>query len=363
MAIHFEPGRWQRVQHSYNAFWNRKSDRLVYGVALREHPQDFSGDIPLLSQANCNDFSVTPGQIADRALAHLSQYEFYGDAYPLFNMDCYGPGVVAAFLGAQLDNSTGNVWFHPAETREIGDLQLRYDPENPWLQRVREVCAAMTDRFEGRALVGLPDLGGVLDILSTFLPGEQLLYDLVDEPETVRRLCAEVTALWHRYCDEFLGICALPGGGNSNWSTLYSQSPSYIVQCDFSYMIGPDMFGEFVLPTIRQHCEKLEHVIYHLDGVGELPHLPQLLGLEKLDAVQWIPGAGNPQPDHPDYLEIYRRILAAGKQVQVQYCSADVLLNVVQAVGGAGLNHPITWHEAGEKAAMLAALQALGVEV
>ncbi len=54
------------------------------------------------------------------------------------------------------------------------------------------------------------------------------------------------------------------------------------------------MFKQFVLNTLRTDTEKLDNVIYHLDGVGELNHLDDILSLEKLKAVQWVFGDGQP---------------------------------------------------------------------
>lgn len=262
----------------------------------------------------------------------MSQYEYYGDAFPVFNMDCFGPGIVAAFLGASLDNSTGRVWFHPRKKVPIGELDLRYDPDNVWFRRIMDICAALYDRMEGRGLIGLPDMGGALDILSTFYPGEELLFALYDEPDAVKAQCRRIEELWMQYYTELLPLCSLPGGGNTNWAGLFSETPSYILQCDFSYMIGPDMFREFALPTLERDCGRLDHVFYHLDGVGELPHLDMLLGLERLAGVQWIPGAGNPAPNDPAYIALYRKIRAAGQagadpvlraRVPARYCRSN----------------------------------------
>lgn len=340
MPLHFTEGRWTRIRGIYEKFWNMQSDRLVYGMAIREHPPESEPELPLLSQATCHDRTIPAEKVADRILLEMSQYEYYGDAFPVFNMDCFGPGIVAAFLGASLDNSTGRVWFHPRKKVPIGELDLRYDPDNVWFRRIMDICAALYDRMEGRGLIGLPDMGGALDILSTFYPGEELLFALYDEPEAVKAQCRRIEELWMQYYTELLPLCSLPGGGNTNWAGLFSETPSYILQCDFSYMIGPDMFREFALPTLERDCGRLDHVFYHLDGVGELPHLDMLLGLERLAGVQWIPGAGNPAPNDPAYIALYRKIRAAGKQVQIQYCEPECLLDIVgQMGGGAGLHH------------------------
>ena len=362
MKIHFSEERWGRIRQTFDEYWNRKTDRLVCGAASIEYPLTTAPDIPPLTQATCHELSIPPEKIADRIMLDLSQFEYYGDAFPFFNMDCFGPGVIAAFLGAQLDNSTGRVWFHPREKKPIHQLHLTYDPENVWLRRIREICVALNDRMEGRAVIGLPDLGSPMDILSSFLPGEELLYALYDEPEEVQRLRVEMEELWWRFYTELLPYCSLPAGGNTNWAGLYSAIPSYILQCDFSYMISPSMFREFVLPSLQLDCRRLGHTIYHMDGIGELPHVDSLLDIEELDAIQWIPGEGSPLPNDSAYIELYRKILGRGKQVQIQTCPPEVLSDIVRQIGGRGLFHSALYCRADEKAETLAFLKRLGVE-
>ena len=97
-------------------------------------------------------------------------------------------------------------------------------------------------------------------------------------------------------------------------------------------MISPEMFGEFVLPELRQSCKRLERSFYHLDGKGELPHLPQLLEIEELDGIQWVPGAGNGTP--LDWLDVYRMIAAADKKMWVGFDGDfDRLARLIEAVG------------------------------
>lgn len=87
-------------------------------------------------------------------------------------------------LGAQLDNRTGKVWFHPTDVKEISELSFQFDPENLWFCRIKEIYSACVNRFGGKAILSMVDLGGILDILATFRPGELLMYDL-DEDEVM----------------------------------------------------------------------------------------------------------------------------------------------------------------------------------
>lgn len=87
------------------------------------------------------------------------------------------------------------------------------------------------------------------------------------------------------------------------------------LQDDISTMISQDDYRRFVQPFIREQCQKIDYTLYHLDGVGAMHHLPALLEIEELNAIQWTPGVGEPQGGSPKWYDLYKKILAGGKSV------------------------------------------------
>jgi 5-methyltetrahydrofolate--homocysteine methyltransferase len=293
-------------------------------------------DVPLLCQRTCDQLAIPAEAVVDRIDWELSRRVYLGDAYPSFNMDCFGPGVVAAMLGAKLDNSSGAVWFYPPIDQPITDIHLEYDADNLWLRRIKEICAAMMNRWQGQVLVSMTDLGGCMDILSTFRPAEHLLLDLYDHPEDVQRVVGEIHELWHRLYREIDAVLQPVNPGRSAWCGIYSDAPYYILQCDFSYMISPEMFNQFALPELDASTRRLARSFYHLDGKGQLPHLDALLSLPHLNGVQWIPGSG--APEAPRWPNLFEHILAAGKKAQV-IGKLDETFAMLQRTGlGAGVH-------------------------
>ncbi|MEI6393547.1 MAG: hypothetical protein WCT12_20890, partial [Verrucomicrobiota bacterium] len=183
---------------------------------------------PLLSQKTSLDLSIPAEDIIDRIDYELSKNIYIGDSFPYFNMDCFGPGVMAAFLGARPGNETGSIWFHSDEKKELKDMHFEYDPENIWFKRVKEIYAAACKRWNGKVLMGMADLGGALDVLAVFRTTENLLMDLYDEPEEVKRLVKELRELWMRYYLESNEVISIATPGYSDWSRLYSAKPSYV---------------------------------------------------------------------------------------------------------------------------------------
>jgi len=328
MGIHFSEKRWNRVKRTYRKWWAGELKRPVSGVILRDRPPGrVQPPAPLLSQATCHDLSWTADEIIDRMDYELSRQTYLGDAFPYVNLDCFGPGVAAAFLGARLDNSTGAVWFIPEAEEPITEIHFTYDPENPWLLRIKDICRAAVERWGNSVVVAMPDLGGALDILQTFRPGEKLLLDLYDHPDEVHRLVREIHQLWHLYYSEISEILQQQGMGYSDWSGIYSETPCYILQCDISYMISPEMFHTFALPELKASAARLDRSVYHLDGPGALGHLDTILKMENLSCVQWVPGEGN--PPEGAWPEVYRKIAASGKLIQSMGSPFDDLLKIV----------------------------------
>jgi hypothetical protein len=365
MAIDFSPERWQAIRENYTRWWAGELARPLIPVTLvGRDPGRVEPPAPLLSQQTCTDMRWSAEELIDRIDYELSKSVFLGHAYPYFNMDCFGPGVASAFLGARLDNSSGRVWFFAPDERPIQDIHFEYNPDNPWLQRVKEIYRAGMERWQGRVLMGMTDLGGSLDILSTFRPSEQLLLDLYDEPEQVERLLWEAHEMWHCFYNELNDVLQPVNPGYSDWGAIYSATPTYMLQCDFSYMIGPKMFRRFVRPELEATCKRLAHSFYHLDGVGQIPHLPILLEIEALNGVQWIHGDGKPDSAH--WPEIFGAIKQGGKLIQVVSGGFPALDAIDGQIGGLKGVHQrgMLWsgHALADEAQIRAELSRFGIE-
>jgi 5-methyltetrahydrofolate--homocysteine methyltransferase len=361
MPIEFDPDRWTRVKRDAAQWWAGRLDRPL--IQMRLWGRDPGRPESSLGKINFRtpyDLSVTPDAIVDRWDYELSCTEYLGDAFPCVwpNM---GPGVLATALGAEAEPHDHTTWFYPPTQQDIADIRFRYNPLSRWMQRVKALGSAAMARLGGRAQVAMTDLGGNLDVVSTFRPAEKLLFDLYDHPEEVKRLVWEGHESWWQAFDDLNAVLRPANPGYTSWASVFSESPFYMLQCDFCYMIGPEMFDEFVKPELSASCRKLANAFYHLDGPGQLPHLDSLLTIRELRGVQWVPGAGQkPQQDWPD---VYRRIRAAGKLVQI-YDDANLtaLTALAEQLGSVAGFVAIANGRTGDREKAVAALRRFGVE-
>jgi 5-methyltetrahydrofolate--homocysteine methyltransferase len=360
--IEFAPARWERIREDARRWWAGELERPL--VQMRLSGGDPGRPEPALPGRGFvpqYDADVPPEAIVDRWDYHLSGQRFLGDAFPTVWLN-FGAGCLATFVGGELFADERTVWFRPAADREIADTRFRYDPDAPWPRRIMAVARAAAERWQGAVLVGTADIGGNLDVLSTFRPAEKLLLDLYDHPEEVKRLTWEEHEAWWRAFDDLNAILCPPNPGYTCWTSLFSETPYYMLQCDFAYMIGPAMFDAFVRPELAATCRRLGHAFYHLDGTGQLPHLDSLLAIEELDGIQWVPGAGEkPQAGWPD---VYRRIHEAGKRIQIfDNARLETLAVLADALGTTRGIVVLATGAVGEEDEIRKQLEAFGIDV
>ena len=105
------------------------------------------------------------------------------------------------------------------------------------------------------------------------------------------------------------------GAQTTGWINLPANGRFHITSNDFSYMISKKMFEEFFLEGLIEECEQLDCTIYHLDGPGSLIHLDALLEIKKLNAIQWVCGAGN--EGFSRWIGVYQKIQKAHKGIML----------------------------------------------
>jgi len=280
------------------------------------------------------DTRFTVDQILDRVEYDAACHRYAGDSFPQFHPN-FGPGILADFVGGRADHTpeTGTTWFYPGrfEGLHIKDIHLEYREDSRWLERLVELGRRASERFEGNIQIAMTDMGGTMDVLASLRPAELLLTDFYDFPEEVERLMWEVHDMWFRYFDLISRACK-NNPGYSSWAGVFSSEPAYMLQCDFCYMLGPEMFDRFVLPELAASCKRLPGgSFFHQDGVGQLPHTQSLHGIPELAGIQWQPGTGD-WPGSIGWHDQQRLIRDDGKLSQT-WGGPEDLEKLIDAIG------------------------------
>ncbi len=251
-----------------------------------------------------------------RFIADIERTSFGGEYLPNAFMN-FGPGVAAAFLGSSYVADEHTVWFdRDPLIKEWSQLEeLSFDRSTPMWRLVSEHTRFFASSSNGRYYTSITDLGGTLDIAAALRGSEALLFDLMDNPDEVHRLIKLIDDAWIKMYSALREEVVTYQQGTTTWLPLWCPSDYYILQCDFSAMLSPAQFEQFVLPSLELQCKQLSHSIYHLDGKDAVRHLDMLLSIDKLDAVQWVPGAGAADATDLCWLPLYKKIQSAGKGI------------------------------------------------
>lgn len=300
---------WILTQKKFKSWWagELKEQPIIQVTSPRRKINNkYSWDIWTLIRYRSNP------AIAIAEFEKYCQNTFFGgESFPNFWINL-GPGCMAAYLGVTPRITQDTVWIE--DSKDWKELwQLKIAPDNAWWKLTREVASLAVEKGAGKFFVGMPDMGGPMDIAASLRGTNNLLSDLMENPESVKKLTSQILELWFHYYDNLYQIIHAKMKGVSSWMGIWSPKRWYPIQCDFSAMISPKMFEEFVIPDLEKQCRYLDHTIYHLDGPEQITHLDLLLDIPELDGIQWSPGAANPPVGSSKWFPLYRRIQKRNK--------------------------------------------------
>lgn len=333
--IDFPDRNWEAIQANYQSWFAHDLDRPL--VILQSWGQQYNEFIK-------KDTPVK--QVIDRQDESIRSMHYFGDAFPRFWPN-FGAGVVAAFLGSQVQTELDTAWFFPLDIANPFRINFNFQKHNHWWKKALIATRKAIQRWGRTVSVGITDLGGNLDILASLLGSEKLLTLLIDDPDLIDRATADISQLWLNYYDRLAEIILAAQPGISAWGPLYFPGRGYYLQSDFSYMISPKMFERWVVPDLEKCCHALDFSFYHLDGKGQICHLDALLAIKELHGIQWVPGDGNPPPE--EWLPLLAKIRNAGKLCEVGTTRKGAL-KIVRELGGKGFVFEIQEYVAQEEA-------------
>lgn len=351
----FKPNFSQTVDR-FEAWW--RGDILDRPpVTLYTKPARAPRNLPT-PPADPRDHWLDSDYVLQTAIALMEATDYVGDRFPCFNPNL-GPEITATVFGCDLEFSKATSWskpvvHNPADWQLIIEMQPDY--QNQYWQRIEQLTDAAIAASDGRFLVGITDLHGAYDILSAIRDPQDLCMDLIDCPDIINQAGLHAANAFVGCFDRLYSKVAKAGMGSTCWLATLHAGPAYVPSCDFWCMVDGDTARDLILPTILTEMKPLHRSIFHLDGPQALRHVDLLLDLPTLNAVQWVFGAGNGPASK--WIDVYKRILAAGKSIAVHADNPADALTVLDAVGPKGV-----WLDVGGEFDSIASAEAFLDEV
>jgi len=324
----------EETKQRYINWWNHK------GIILQEGVQPHAEITPPAPAKDLSQKWFDPQWRAEYLDWYVAHSSLKADILPVANTQL-GPGSLAAILGGVFEGGEDTIWIHP--NPDFTD-EIVFNPEHPnWILH-KELLKACKAKANGHYFVGMPDLMEGLDVLAALKGTDRVLLDTVMQPEILEQQMQQINDIYFKVFDELYDI--IREGDEMAFCYFSSWAPGKMskLQSDISTMISQDDYRRFVQPFIREQCQKIDYTLYHLDGVGAMHHLPALLEIEELNAIQWTPGVGEPQGGSPKWYDLYKKILACGKSVMACWVTLDELKPLLDHIGADGVHLEMDFH-------------------
>ena len=330
----------EETKQRYINWWNHKGIILNMWEHFQEGVQPHAEIMPPAPATDLSQPWFDPQWRAEYLDWYVAHSSLKADILPVANTQL-GPGSLAAILGGVFEGGEDTIWIHP--NPDFTD-EIVFNPEHPnWILH-KELLKACKAKANGHYFVGMPDLMEGLDVLAALKGTDRVLLDTVMQPEILEQQMQQINDIYFKVFDELYDI--IREGDEMAFCYFSSWAPGKMskLQSDISTMISQDDYRRFVQPFIREQCQKIDYTLYHLDGVGAMHHLPALLEIEELNAIQWTPGVGEPQGGSPKWYDLYKKILAGGKSVMACWVTLDELKPLLDHIGADGVHLEMDFH-------------------
>lgn len=330
----------EETKQRYINWWNHKGIILNMWEHFQEGVQPHAEITPPAPAKDLSQKWFDPQWRAEYLDWYVAHSSLKADILPVANTQL-GPGSLAAILGGVFEGGEDTIWIHPHP--DFTD-EIVFNPEHPnWILH-KELLKACKAKANGHYFVGMPDLMEGLDVLAALKGTDRVLLDTVMQPEILEQQMQQINDIYFKVFDELYDI--IREGDEMAFCYFSSWAPGKMskLQSDISTMISQDDYRRFVQPFIREQCQKIDYTLYHLDGVGAMHHLPALLEIEELNAIQWTPGVGEPQGGSPKWYDLYKKILAGGKSVMACWVTLDELKPLLDHIGADGVHLEMDFH-------------------
>ena len=330
----------EETKQRYINWWNHKGIILNMWEHFQEGVQPHAEIMPPALAKDLSQKWFDPQWRAEYLDWYVAHSSLKADILPVANTQL-GPGSLAAILGGVFEGGEDTIWIHP--NPDFTD-EIVFNPEHPnWILH-KELLKACKAKANGHYFVGMPDLMEGLDVLAALKGTDRVLLDTVMQPEILEQQMQQINDIYFKVFDELYDI--IREGDEMAFCYFSSWAPGKMskLQSDISTMISQDDYRRFVQPFIREQCQKIDYTLYHLDGVGAMHHLPALLEIEELNAIQWTPGVGEPQGGSPKWYDLYKKILAGGKSVMACWVTLDELKPLLDHIGADGVHLEMDFH-------------------
>ncbi len=299
---------WEEAKKHYEAYWAKDYiSRCCLAITMpRKTPKKKS--VPH-NEYTIEQRYTDPDALYEAMINYCEHTDFLCECIPS-QMINFGTAGECQYFGSKPNYTPETIWYEPF-LDEPDILRLNYDRKR--FEPHKKLAQELVKRAGHDYFVAMNDNCGIIDGLAHIRGTENLLVDMLYEPEFVLEAERKIIDAWIETQTEYFEVVKENnfGGSSHSWMQLWCPERHLQLQCDYSCMISPQMFEKFILPELEATSSAFEHCTYHLDGVEQKRHLDMILSVKGIDNIQWTHVAG--QPKTSASIEALQKIQKAGK--------------------------------------------------
>ncbi len=292
------------TKQRYNAFWEcEAADRPLIYIALPKETQNTISD-KKYSSLEERWLDVEHRAIIDANM--VDNTEYLGDAVPTVFPNL-GPEIFSAWCGCGYEYGDTTTWSEPCIKNWEEDYDKAVlDINHPLFKKTMDYTKALLEVGKDKFVTGFTDIHPGTDHIAALRGPDHLAMDLIDNPQYVAKKLKESEEEFFQVYEYFYKLIKQECDYVSGWMSMISDEKFHIPSNDFSIMVSNQMFEDIFLQHLIDECEYMDKTIYHLDGPGALRHMDSILDINKLNAIQWVCGAGN--EGYHKWVDVYQKI-------------------------------------------------------
>jgi hypothetical protein len=297
---------FEKIKKNFAQFWNKEYfGRCAVRITAPKKPLN----LPEPENYDAMIKKWTDGEeIIKRNRKIFENTCFLGEAFPLLNLNLGAAGHAGYFNNIR-HKFAETVWFFTIPEEE----KLSFSKENFLYKTTLDVAKYLCNESKGEFIVSMPDAAGNIDALSHLRGSQNILMNMLQEPEIVKEELVIIEHAWEEMMRDIWAIVKENnyGGSSIGWMGSYAAGLHSQLQADMSVMFSTDFFDEFIIDELKTQSAFLEYPTYHLDGMEQIRHLDRLLSIEKLKMIQYTCVVGQPSP--LEKIDVLKKIQASGK--------------------------------------------------
>ena len=331
---------WDEAYQRVMAWWNGGSlgRPVIFSGVPKENPKTVA-PVSVLTSEEFKERDLSEEFHLGMERSFLEGFYFPAESVPYVRVNYASLlGLLGAMAGAPINYTadTGTAWI--GEVPDIYSRPLpKFSPDCPPYKFIIHMIHRHAETFGYDVILGANPMLDPLTTLSMMRGPGNLCVDLIERPLAVKEWISALGDLFMAAVQGYRSARAMHGRREDiNWCGAWAPGDMDALQCDFSTMLSPEMFREFVLPELEREAEFMDYAIWHLDGTTEFRHLDAICSVPKIRVIQWIDEKRLVRSPE-NFIDVWKRIRSTGRSLLFSSVTVDQAMELTRQLGPDGL--------------------------